>query len=97
MSLRFIYGYGFLPQSIPACSDDKQIIKGNFDGAVSEFKMQRLAGREGRCVTGAFVPVAEYGLREGVDNIGEIAIPRVAKIPLRRMRILTFLRLQDNH
>lgn len=59
--------------------------------------MQRLAGREGRCVTGAHVPVAEYGLRDGVDNIGELSILRVANIPLRRMRILTSLRLQDNH
>jgi hypothetical protein len=36
--------------------------------------MQGLAGREGRGVTGAKVPVAEYGLRDGVDNIGELSI-----------------------
>ena len=56
--------------------------------------MRRLASREGRCVTGASVPVAESGLRDGVDNIGELAIFRVVNIPLRRMRILTSLRLQ---
>jgi hypothetical protein len=38
--------------------------------------MQLLAGREGRGVTGAKVPVAEYGLRDGVDNIGELSILR---------------------
>ena len=58
------------------------------------FKMRRLAGREDRCGTGAFVPVAECGLRDGVDNIGELSISRMANIPLRRMRILTSLRLQ---
>ncbi|HLE61571.1 MAG TPA: hypothetical protein VI750_00465 [Pyrinomonadaceae bacterium] len=36
--------------------------------------MRRLAGREGRCVTGADVPVTEYGLGDGVDNIGELSI-----------------------
>jgi hypothetical protein len=36
--------------------------------------MRRLAGREGRRVTGASMPVAEYGLRDGVDNIGELTI-----------------------
>lgn len=36
--------------------------------------MRRLAGREDRCGTGAFVPVAESGLRDGVDNIGELSI-----------------------
>jgi hypothetical protein len=35
--------------------------------------MHWLAGREGRGVTGAYVPVAENGLRDGVDNIGELA------------------------
>src|SRR5215208_6069791 len=56
--------------------------------------MRPLAGREDRCGTGAFVPVAECGLRDGVDNIGELSISRMANIPLRRMRILTSLRLQ---
>jgi hypothetical protein len=39
-----------------------------------EFKMWPLASREGRGVTGALVPVAESGLRDGVDNIGELLI-----------------------
>jgi hypothetical protein len=36
--------------------------------------MYLLAGREGRGATGANVPVTEYGLRDGVDNIGELSI-----------------------
>jgi hypothetical protein len=36
--------------------------------------MHLLAGREGRCATGAYVPVTEYGLGDGVDNIGELSI-----------------------
>ena len=36
--------------------------------------MQWLAGREGRGVTGAYVPVAKFGLGDGVDNIGELSI-----------------------
>jgi len=55
--------------------------------------MRLLASREGRRVTGAFVPVTEFGLRDGVDNIGEFPLPEVANIPLRRMRVLTSLRL----
>jgi hypothetical protein len=38
--------------------------------------MNLLAGREGRCATGAEVPVTEYGLGDGVDNIGELSILR---------------------
>jgi hypothetical protein len=41
------------------------------------------------------VPVTEYGLGDGVDNIGELSILRMANIPLRRMRILASLRLRD--
>jgi hypothetical protein len=43
-----------------------------------------------------FVPATEFGLRDGVDNVGELSIFEVANIPLRRMRILTSLRLQAN-
>ena len=57
--------------------------------------MHLLAGREGRCATGAHVPVTEYGLRVGVDNIGELSSQTSGNIPLRRMRILASLRLQD--
>jgi hypothetical protein len=56
--------------------------------------MRRLAGREGRHSTGAFVPDPEFGLRDGVDNIGELSISEMGNIPLRRMRIFTSLRLQ---
>ena len=41
---------------------------------MNSLRMHWLAGREGRCVTGAKVPVAECGLRDGVDNIGELTI-----------------------
>jgi hypothetical protein len=41
------------------------------------------------------VPVTEYGLRDGVDNTGELAIRIMANIPLRRMRILASLCLRD--
>lgn len=37
------------------------------------YSMRLLASREGRSVTGALVPVAESGLKDGVDNIGELA------------------------
>ena len=39
-----------------------------------KFNMQWLAGREGRRDTGALMPATEYGLRDGVDNIGELSI-----------------------
>ena len=33
-------------------------------------RLMELAGREGRCVIGAELPVAKYGLRVGVDTTG---------------------------
>ena len=63
---------------------------------IPRYRMRGLASREGRCATGASVPATEYGLRDGVDNIGELAPPEVVSIPLRRMRMLTSLRLQAN-
>jgi hypothetical protein len=33
-------------------------------------KLAQLAGREGRCVIGADLPVAKCGLRVGVDTTG---------------------------
>ena len=62
----------------------------------SGYTMRRLAGREGRRATGAFVPVAESGLRDGVDNIGELSIPEVANIPLRRSIINNGSRVRAN-
>lgn len=39
-----------------------------------ELTCDHLQVEKGRCGTGAFVPVAECGLRDGVDNIGELSI-----------------------
>jgi len=54
---------------------------------------EHVTGREGRFLSGALLPVNEFGLRISVHNIGEVAIRKNCYDPVRKIAQNRILRL----
>lgn len=55
--------------------------------------VKHVTGREGRWLSGALLPVNEFGLRISVHNIGDVAIRKSGYDPVRKIARNRILRL----
>ncbi len=54
---------------------------------------KHVAGREGRLLNGALLPVKEFGLRISVHNIGDVTIRKSCYDPVKKIAKNRILRL----